>query len=244
MHFVIRRGWHVRMRALINRLRVAVLAMALLGSLGSVVEAQGRGTVVAPLDTLWPPHPDAVLTSVRDRARQNLTAQIVRPRLHVGTLVRQMLLGTGAAWLGGAVAYAVGAGIANDRRVPGDDAYSPAGNWALLFGSVLNGALAVHGVGRAGGVDGSYWAAAAGAALPSLVLLLPRMDECCLVLYGVVSAPVQAASASVAFNLMRRTGPSALQSFRLIPAPSNPRLDPDGRSTSERPRTDWRPRDR
>ncbi|MFN8573553.1 MAG: hypothetical protein U0132_15975 [Gemmatimonadaceae bacterium] len=121
----------------------------------------------------------------------------VVPAWHRGL---QLAGGVVGAWAGGIISYKVAEDLANDRRVKGDEGYSPAGNWAWVASSLVGAALGVAGTGRGLTDHGSVKWALAGAAAPSL-LLLTVVDDPYLPIYGFVfAAPLQAVGAMLGYS--------------------------------------------
>lgn len=131
------------------------------------------------------------------RFQQSTGAQIPAvPHWHRGL---QLVGGLAGAWTGGLVAYKTAEHLADDRRVKGDEGYSPAGNWAYVAGSLVGAALGVAGAGHLLRDHGAVPAALAGAAAPTL-LLLTVVDDPYLAIYGLVfAAPLQAVGAMLGY---------------------------------------------
>jgi hypothetical protein len=94
----------------------------------------------------------------------------------------------------------------SDRRVKGDQGYTPNANTAYAIGSFVGSTVAAYWIGRGDGSRGSLAATALGAAIPSVALAVGR-HEPYLPVFGVVfGAPLQAVGGTVGYQLTRRPG--------------------------------------
>jgi hypothetical protein len=137
-------------------------------------------------------------------ARRTTSPIAERPRVGFGRIVLQVLAGVVGAWAAGAVAYNAVADAANDQAVKDDQGYSPAGNWGYVAGSMLGSTLGVYIVGSIGDIDGSFLATALGAAVPTLGLAANADDAIMALAGAIIVAPLQAAGATIGFNITRR----------------------------------------
>jgi glycerol uptake facilitator-like aquaporin len=93
----------------------------------------------------------------------------------------------------------------SDRRVKGDQGYTPNANTAYAIGSFVGSTVAAYWIGRGDDSRGSLAATALGTAIPSIGLALGRHEPYLNVLGLVVGAPLQAVGGTVGYQLTRRT---------------------------------------
>jgi hypothetical protein len=90
-----------------------------------------------------------------------------------------------------------------DRRVKGDEGYTPAANTAFALGSFAGAVAATHLIGRIDGSKSKLLGTVIGAAIPTIPLLFGRNDPY-LPLYGIVfGAPLQAIGGMLGEQLSR-----------------------------------------
>ena len=90
-----------------------------------------------------------------------------------------------------------------DRRVKGDEGYSPKANVAYAIGSFVGSTSVAYLIGRSDGSHGSLLATALGAAIPTTVVGLAWNDPYAIVLGVVVVAPLQGLGAKIGYQATR-----------------------------------------
>ncbi|MFL5562458.1 MAG: hypothetical protein ACJ79K_13370 [Gemmatimonadaceae bacterium] len=90
-----------------------------------------------------------------------------------------------------------------DRRVKGDEGYSPKANVAYAIGSFVGSTSVAYAIGRSDGSHGSLLATALGAAIPTTLVGLAWNDPYAMVLGVVVVAPLQGVGAKIGYQATR-----------------------------------------
>jgi hypothetical protein len=169
--------------------RFAVAAAAFASLVGSQTQAQAGVTRrVSPLQA-----PSISLEGTQKRYGH--------PLLITGQIVGGAVAAAGAGFLAWGM-YENPNGP--DRRVKGDEGYTPNANTAYALGSFAGAVVATHLIGRLDGSKGNLLGTVIGAAIPSIPLLFGR-DEPYLPLIGIVLvAPAQGIAATLGEQLSRR----------------------------------------
>lgn len=117
----------------------------------------------------------------------------------------QWTAGLGGAWAGGMAGFKLfDDPYGPDRRVKGDEGYTPNANTAFAIGSWLASAGAVYLSGNSPGRCGSFARTLAGSFIVTIPLLAGR-EEPFLPLLGIVfAAPVQSLGATLMYPVRRR----------------------------------------
>jgi hypothetical protein len=130
-----------------------------------------------------------------------------RNRASFWRIEAQVFGGAIGAVVGGFIAYnAFGNG--SDRRVKGDESYSPNGNTAYALGSFVGSTAAVQLIGMGDGSRAPVLSTAIGTGIVTVPMLALRQEPL-LPLIGVIfGAPLQGLFGTVAYQVSRRAPPS------------------------------------
>lgn len=90
-----------------------------------------------------------------------------------------------------------------DRRVKGDEGYTPRANQALAIGGFVGATAASYLIGRGDGSHGSLLATAVGAAIPTIPVAL-MYDRPEAIYLGVLISPLQGLGAELGYQRTRR----------------------------------------
>jgi hypothetical protein len=147
------------------------------------------------------PHRAVVFNRVpADRLSSPVFARGSNPRIAaqiVGSALGAVVLGI-AAWT------ALDNPEGSDRRVKGDEGYTPNANTAFAVGSFVGSAAAAYVIGRGDGSRGSLVTTALGAAIATIPIALGRHQPYLPLIGIVLGAPLQAIGATLGYQLTRR----------------------------------------